>query len=84
MLYYIVGINIIGLVSMLLDKQFAKRHIWRISEIHLLLIALLGGSIGSWTGMYMFRHKTQHIKFYVGIPLIIVLQVVAIFISRGK
>ena len=73
-----------GLASMFLDKQFAKRHMWRISEIHLLLIALLGGSIGGWTGMYMFRHKTQHIKFYVGIPLIIALQAIAFFMFSRK
>lgn len=73
MMYFIL-INILGMFSMFLDKQFAKRHMWRISELQLLLIAMVGGSLGSWVGMYLFRHKTKHCRFYVGIPFIILIQ----------
>lgn len=61
---------------MLLDKLKAKKNAWRIPERTLLLIAVLGGSIGSLLGMYLIRHKTQHPKFTVGVPLILAVQVV--------
>lgn len=57
---------------MALDKFFAIKQMWRIPEIMLLLIAAMGGSVGCLTGMYLFRHKTRHLKFVVGVPLIIV------------
>lgn len=56
---------------MLIDKRKAKKNRWRIRESTLLLVAALGGSIGSLTGMYLFRHKTLHLKFTLGIPLIL-------------
>ena len=59
---------------MLADKLKAKRGAWRIPEKTLLGVAAAGGSIGSLIGMYTFRHKTKHIKFTVGIPLILILQ----------
>lgn len=59
---------------MLIDKQKARHNKWRISEAALLTTALLGGSIGALLGMHLFRHKTQHKKFYIGIPAIIFLQ----------
>ncbi len=62
---YFILINVIGFLSMLIDKKKAERGSWRIKESTLLIIALIGGSIGSIIGMYMFRHKTQKPKFYV-------------------
>ena len=62
---------------MLTDKRKARKKLWRIPEATLLLVAVFGGSIGSLLGMYMFRHKTKHLKFTVGIPVILVLQVIA-------
>lgn len=70
MLYYFVIMNVIGCLSMKIDKQRAIRGQWRVSEFHLMIIAFLGGCFGSLIGMYMFRHKTKHIKFVVGVPLI--------------
>ena len=61
---------------MLLDKLYAKKKLWRIPEATLLTIALLGGSIGSLAGMYMVRHKTNHPKFTVGIPVILIGQII--------
>ena len=74
---YLLIINAAGFGSMLLDKWKSKHHAWRIPERTLLLIAVLGGSVGSLLGMYLVRHKTQHPKFSLGVPLILAVQVVA-------
>lgn len=73
---YLLIMNLSGFVSMGLDKAKAKRGAWRVPEKTLFFIALMGGSIGSITGMYHFRHKTKHKSFVVGMPLILVLQAV--------
>ena len=62
---------------MLVDKLKAKRGAWRIPEATLLAVAAAGGSIGSLIGMKLFRHKTRHLKFTIGIPLILALQIIA-------
>jgi len=71
---YIAGINLVGFLSFALDKGRARRNAWRIPEATLFLFAIFGGSIGSLLGMYVFRHKTQKRKFYIGIPVILGLQ----------
>ena len=71
LLYYLLIINAAGLLLMLVDKWKAKKNRWRVRESTLLLIAALGGSVGSLAGMYLFRHKTLHLKFTLGIPLIL-------------
>lgn len=68
--------NIAGLAVMALDKSRARRYAWRIPEKMLFLVSVLGGSIGTWAGMYLFHHKTKHWYFVVGMPLILVLQIV--------
>lgn len=70
--------NLIGLFAMALDKFLAIKHMWRISEFKLLLLAAMGGSIGIWIGMYLFRHKTKHLKFVIGTPVILLFQAVII------
>lgn len=74
-LIYLFLVNAAGLLLMLIDKEKAKKHLWRISEFTLMSVAAVGGSIGSLMGMYLFRHKTRHPKFYIGIPAILVVQV---------
>ena len=74
LLYYLLIINAAGFALMLVDKWKAKNNRWRVRESTLLLAAALGGSVGSLAGMYLFRHKTQHLKFTVGIPLILAAQ----------
>ena len=74
LLYYLLLINAAGFLLMLVDKWKAKKNRWRIRESTLLIVAALGGSIGSLAGMYLFRHKTQHLKFTLGIPLILAAQ----------
>jgi len=76
---YLILINALALLLMLADKQKAKRGVWRIPEATLMGVAALGGSIGAIAGMYLFRHKTRHPKFYIGLPLILLIQLFAIF-----
>jgi uncharacterized membrane protein YsdA (DUF1294 family) len=71
---YLVLINAAGLLIMLADKKKARQGVWRISERTLIGIALIGGSIGMTAGMYLFRHKTKHKKFSIGLPVIIAAQ----------
>jgi len=74
MIYYLILINLVGILSMYLDKYFAKNNIYRISEKNLFLVAIIGGSIGSIIGMYKFRHKTKHKQFTIGLPSILIFQ----------
>ena len=77
-LIYLLIINAIGFLLMTMDKYKAKKNLWRIPESTLMTVALIGGSIGSLIGMYTVRHKTKHLKFTVGIPVILVLQIAAV------
>lgn len=82
LLIYLVTINAAGFLIMLADKEKAKKHLWRIPEATLLTVAALGGSIGSLAGMKVFHHKTKKPKFYIGIPVILVLQILLlVFLS---
>lgn len=83
MLIYLLIINAAGFVLMLADKIKAKKHLWRIPEATLFLVAILGGSIGSLLGMYAFRHKTKHLSFTLGMPLILAVQVIACVLIGG-
>ena len=73
---YLIVMNLVGFIIMGIDKNKAKKHAWRIPEKTLFLASLLGGSIGTWAGMYVFRHKTKHWYFVVGMPAILILQIV--------
>lgn len=83
-LIYLAIINLIGFFSMFFDKRKAKKNEWRISEKTLFLFALLGGSLGTTLGMNLFRHKTKHWYFKLGMPLILVLQVAAYIYLKSK
>ena len=76
LLWYLLIINAVGFVIMLVDKLLAKKNAWRVPEARLMLISAIGGSIGMLAGMYLFRHKTLHPKFTIGVPLILAAQVV--------
>lgn len=75
---YLLVVNIIGFLIMYIDKKRAKYGRWRIPEKTLLLVALLGGSIGTIIGMYTFRHKTQKIKFALGFPTILISEIIIV------
>ena len=72
---YLLAVNIATFFLYGIDKYKAKKGRWRISEATLLMIAVIGGSIGAWAGMRLWHHKTMHKKFKYGIPIIIILQV---------
>lgn len=78
-LQYLVIINVATFLTYGLDKWKAKRSKWRIREAALLMLAVLGGSIGAWLGMKVLHHKTQHKKFKYGIPAIIIVQAIIIW-----
>ena len=75
---YLLLINAVAFLLMLVDKIKAKKKKWRIRESTLILSAVLGGSPGALAGMYLFRHKTRHLQFTIGIPVILALQIAAV------
>ena len=84
MISYLTFINLLAFLLMGLDKQKARQHKWRISERTLFLSAVLGGSPGSILGMQVFRHKTKHPSFVVGMPCILVLQILLVLFLFQK
>ena len=80
---YLAVMNVLGVAVMWSDKRRARLHRWRIPEKVLFGVSLLGGSAGTWAGMYLFRHKTKHWYFVVGMPIILVCQAaLAIYLMR--
>ena len=75
---YLLGINIITFLVYGIDKWKAQHNKWRIREATLLGLAAMGGSVGAFAGMYIFRHKTKHWYFVIGIPVICILQTIII------
>lgn len=71
---YVIIINVITLMMYGIDKWKAKHSKWRIPEATLLIMAAVGGSIGAWTGIKLFHHKTLHKKFKYGVPAIFLIQ----------
>ena len=78
LIYYILVVNVLTFIVYGMDKWKARRGRWRVPEATLLGLAALGGSVGAWLAMHLFRHKTQHKKFRYGVPIMFVLQVVAV------
>lgn len=74
-LLYLLIINAAGFLLMLIDKYKARKNLWRIPEKTLLGVAVAGGSLGTYLGMRLFRHKTRHPQFYIGIPVILAVQI---------
>ena len=75
---YLIIINIIGFSVMYIDKQKAKKGKWRIPEKTIFIITVLGGGIGTISGMYTFRHKTQKLHFTIGLPAITILEIIGL------
>lgn len=71
---YILIINIISFFIMYYDKKRSVKHKWRVPESRLFLFASIFGSLGIWSGMYIFKHKTKHGKFVFGVPIILAIQ----------
>ena len=79
LLYYLIVINIVTFLVYGIDKVKAKQGSWRISEATLLILAVIGCSIGALLGMKIWHHKTQHKKFKYGVPTILIIQIISIF-----
>jgi uncharacterized membrane protein YsdA (DUF1294 family) len=73
--YYLIGVNLLSCLVFYLDKRRAQLNLWRIPESTLLGLAIIGGSVGALLGMKLFHHKTKHLKFTLGLPLILCLQI---------
>lgn len=76
MIFYWMIISIISFSLFAIDKKFAQQNKWRISENALLASAIVGGSVGALLGMFTFHHKTKKMKFMIGIPIILVIQII--------
>ena len=77
---YLILINALSFILMHMDKRHARKKKQRIAESVLFLVAIAGGSPGILLGMYAFRHKTKHVRFTGGIPLILTLQILLVFV----
>ncbi len=75
LLFYLTTINVATFFLFGIDKWKAKRSQWRIAEATLLGLAVMGGSLGAWSGMRIWHHKTRHKKFKYGIPFILLIQI---------
>lgn len=78
LIYYLLGINGVTFALYGIDKLKSKKGWWRIPEKTLLLFAIIGGSVGALCGMRLFHHKTKHKKFYLGVPIILAIQIALI------
>ncbi|CDQ39365.1 DUF1294 domain-containing protein [Virgibacillus salexigens] len=75
---YLIGVNVITFLFMGMDKQRAKKQQYRIPERTFWLLAIVGGSLGLWAGMKTFHHKTKHMSFRIGSPILILLHVIIV------
>ena len=75
---YIIAINIVGWVLPIVDKKRAKNNQWRLRESTLFIVSALGGSLAMYLSMKKYRHKTKHKRFMIGIPAIMVAQLIII------
>lgn len=80
---YLIVINLVGFITMYIDKKKSQRRQWRVPEARLFGIAIVFGSIGILLGMYLFRHKTKHMKFVIGIPIILITQIVLVLFLQS-
>ena len=76
---YVAAVNVVTFFIYGLDKSKAKAGRWRIPEANLIFLAVLGGSVGALAGMRFFHHKTRKPKFYIGIPAILIIQIMLIY-----
>lgn len=79
LIIYLIIINLMSIIITIYDKWAAIKHMQRIRERTLIIVSALGGSVSMYITMWLIRHKTKHIKFMLGIPLIFILQCVVIY-----
>lgn len=79
LLYYFFSVNLLAFILFGIDKYKARKSRWRKSENTLLAVAVAGGSVGALMGIKLWHHKTRHAKFYIGVPVILLLQLLLFF-----
>ena len=84
LLIWVLAWTLIAFVLMGADKWKARHDNWRVPEKTLFLAAILGGSVGALAGMYLFRHKTKHLSFTIGMPVILALQIALVLALRFR
>ena len=85
LILYLLAINLLALLLMASDKHRARKGRWRIPEKTLLITGLIGGSLGAYIGMQLFRNKTKHLTFSIGIPLILAAHIVLlVFLIKNQ
>ena len=77
---YLAIINVATFLTFGIDKWKARQSKWRVREASLLLLAVLGGSLGAWLGMQVWRHKTLHNKFRYGVPAILIIHLIILWV----
>ena len=77
---YLAIINVATFLTFGIDKLKARQSKWRVRETALLLLAVLGGSLGAWLGMQVWRHKTLHNKFRYGVPAILIIHLIILWV----
>ena len=77
---YVIIINLTAFAAMGIDKSKAKRNAWRIPEATLFTLAIVGGSIGALSGMFIFHHKIRHLRFRIGLPLILLIHLFLVYV----
>ena len=77
---YLCIINALTFLFMHIDKRKAIKNRWRVPERTLLTLCAIGGSLGGYLGMQLFRHKTKHLRFSIGIPVMLAVQIVALLV----
>ena len=82
--YILICIDVVAFLVYGIDKWKAKQGSWRISEATLLMLAVIGGTIGALLGMQVWRHKTMHLKFKYGLPLILLAQIALMYLISEK
>ena len=80
LLIYLIFANLLSFLLMGLDKYKARKRLWRIKESTLFLTSVIGGSLGSLLGMFLFHHKTKHTKFLIGMPVILIVHISVMFL----
>jgi len=80
LLIYLIFANLLSFLLMGLDKHKARKRLWRIKESTLFLTSVIGGSLGSLLGMFLFHHKTKHTKFIIGMPVILIVHISVMFL----
>ena len=81
MFIYLASVNLAAFVLYGIDKYKARRGLWRIPESVLLFASAAGGSAGALLGMYVFHHKTKKPRFFIGVPVMLLLHLVILYFS---